>query len=774
MKRYLTPPTNMTNNVTVLYPQCQSQPCQCQANTKTGLSAFMMDPSSKDFKLQLGDLVGGYILCEDLGKGAFGVVYAARQAAATDPPTVAIKVLRGALGHSNDQYEEEVAALKKVTQAGQGAAVVRLVEHFVDAQHGGCYCIVTEPLCYGGNLETLIDGGQVYELQAAMRWMREMAETMLVLHTSFNVRLFHGDLNPRNVLLRRGDQGQLEAYVADVGVALRNHPYGMNDADRRKCNSMSIAPEMLTGEGKFNATSEVWSWGVLAYALLSRSLARCDAKTAWSEEQNRAFFLSVSTEGVEGAWAHELESKWATQGQAGGISTAPRALLELIAWSCSEAGQRASMRMVVREMRELVGRSQDKDGEAKGEGQGSVWSAEEAELLRCEDVLRKLMIEAKGTEGQASEALVRALLDRAVAHEKLEEHSEAEMCLTAARTHAEKMTHATALQATCADSLGQFHHRKGNYLRAAPLFDEALALRRAALPNGHPDIAMSLENRATLHMAQGQHDQALGLYEEALDLWRAALPSRPLEVAQTLNNLANLCNVKGDYDRALQLYEETLALRRTALPAGQLEYARTLSNLAVLLANKGELDQAVPLCEEALELMRVGLRKGHPQIAQILNCLANLWLEKGDNDKALPLYEEALAIKRTALPVGHPAIATSIHNIAILYAKRGEYDRALAHYEEALEMRRTALPQGHPLIAASISAIGDLYRGKGEYDQALAWYVKALALRRAALPLHHPDVHSSTCALAEVYEGLGRHEQAAAVRGGGAPSLTQP
>lgn len=54
----------------------------------------------------------------------------------------------------------------------------RLVDAFVDQAPGSCFCIVTAPLCQGGNLESVLsqkDGSPPYDLPTALRWALEVS-----------------------------------------------------------------------------------------------------------------------------------------------------------------------------------------------------------------------------------------------------------------------------------------------------------------------------------------------------------------------------------------------------------------------------------------------------------------------------------------------------------------------------------------------------------------------------------------------------------------------
>ena len=77
----------------------------------------------------------------------------------------------------------------------------------------------------------------------------------------------------------------------------------------------------------------------------------------------------------------------------------------------------------------------------------------------------------------------------------------------------------------------------------------------------HPDTAPSLNNLAELLDEQGDYAAAKPLYEQALAIRKAVLGERHPDTAQSLNNLAALLESQGDYAAAKPLLEQALAIR---------------------------------------------------------------------------------------------------------------------------------------------------------------------------------------------------------------------
>jgi CHAT domain-containing protein len=137
---------------------------------------------------------------------------------------------------------------------------------------------------------------------------------------------------------------------------------------------------------------------------------------------------------------------------------------------------------------------------------------------------------------------------------------------------------------------------------------------RDRYPNGHPDLATSVNNLAALLKAQGEYAQAELLSRRALQMNEALYPrdrypnGHP-DLAVSLNNLAILLQAQGEYAQAEPLYRRALQMRQALYPKdrypnGHPDLAQSVNNLAFLLEAQGEYDRAEPLCRRAVEMYR--------------------------------------------------------------------------------------------------------------------------------------------------------------------------
>ena len=104
-------------------------------------------------------------------------------------------------------------------------------------------------------------------------------------------------------------------------------------------------------------------------------------------------------------------------------------------------------------------------------------------------------------------------------------------------------------------------YRTGKYDRAVVVAKKALEVAEKNVGPNHPDVAMSLNNLASLYHAQGQYAQAEPLYKRALAILEKALgPDHP-NVAKFLSDLAALYRVTKRDEEAEILEQRAARIR---------------------------------------------------------------------------------------------------------------------------------------------------------------------------------------------------------------------
>jgi tetratricopeptide (TPR) repeat protein len=727
---------------------------------------------------------------EVVGSGYFSIALGACLTGVEgEAEDVAVKIF---VGHgAEDAFETEVRNMRTLTaRIGAAALVVRLVG-VVERQQGEGVgvalpwpAVVVTPLCVE-SLEQRIDRftQEPYTLQEAMAWAGQVALSLHRLHRESRLR--HGDVTLRNVLLGRDGR----AYLADMGVAEHNHPYGRQPHQQHgpdKLYSASMAPEMIEEGGlgsspssspPSDARADVWSWGVLLHALLTRSTATA------KDGSVRAYLTMMQTD----SWVEEAAVLW-------GPEELPPGLIKAVKHSLCERGERVGL------LAGLLLLGQLRRVEETVTGMEAPESVKDAEL-------RIATLESLVTSGSSGEGLTPpeewsdCVVALAEAHAAVGDEAQAIACLQRARRicadladdvkRAKVLSHlalavdrrgdhheaAALLQEvlsvrrrllpedhpdiiTCLNNLASCLFKHSEYERAVKLYEEVLAMKRRSLPRDHPDIALSLHNLSNCHMTQGEYGKAERLLEEALEIKRRSLPKVHLDIASSLNNLASCYDSQGKYGKAISLHEEALAMRRRLLPEDHRDTATSLNNLASCHEKRGDCRRALRLYEGALAMRRRLLPEDHPDIANLLNNLATCHFNQGACGKAVALLEEALAMQRRLLPEDHRDIAKSLTNLASCYDSQGEYGKAVMLLEEALAMWRRLMPDGHTETATCLSYLATSHRSQGEDGKAVPLLEEALAMRRRLLLENHPDTESCLSSLADCYDRQGEYGKA--------------
>ncbi|CAL5031008.1 unnamed protein product [Urochloa decumbens] len=212
-----------------------------------------------------------YEIGEEIGRGRFGVVHRCTSRATGEPFAVK-SVDRSALADGLDralaELEPKLARLAAAGGANPGVVQVRAVYEDESWTH------TVMDLCTGPDLLDwlrLRRGAPVPEPDAA-RVVAQLAEALAGCHRAGVV---HRDVKPDNVLLDLDPAGEAPPRVrlADFGSAAwlgggSGGEGGEGAAEGLVGTPHYVAPEVVAG-GEYGEKVDVWSTGVVAYALLS-------------------------------------------------------------------------------------------------------------------------------------------------------------------------------------------------------------------------------------------------------------------------------------------------------------------------------------------------------------------------------------------------------------------------------------------------------------------------------------------------------------------------
>jgi len=298
------------------------------------------------------------------------------------------------------------------------------------------------------------------------------------------------------------------------------------------------------------------------------------------------------------------------------------------------------------------------------------------------------------------------------------------------------------IEAAVRTTLGSTYVTLGRFPEAEPHLESALSLRRqteASGENSAKDLFESLRNLAQLRYRQGRFPEAEELIREGLVLAEHRFGRRSETVAASLEKLGLILTARADYLSAEACLVEAAEILQGLYGENDLRLAPVLDALGTLKRRRGELDEAKTLLWKALEIRRDRLGDEHPDLHSGLNNLALALQAMGDLAGAEPLFVESLALGRRLYGDESPDVAIVLSNWAVFLQTKGDLPAAAEAVREALDIRRKLLGPEHPEIAHALNNLAALLKAQGRFDEAEEKYREALDVYSHTFPEDHPE-----------------------------------
>lgn len=197
---------------------------------------------------------GRYVLEQELGRGAMGVVYRGRDTVLERP--VALKFLEPAGGAITAEQQERFRREARVAASLRHPNVVTIYELL---EEGGRMAIVME-LVDGTPLDTVLDRERCLPLATARSLAIQLLEGLAAAH---GTGLVHRDIKPANLLLER--DGRLK--IVDFGIA--KLPHEALTAHGVMFGTLGyVAPELYRGQSA-DQRSDLFAVGCLVYEMVT-------------------------------------------------------------------------------------------------------------------------------------------------------------------------------------------------------------------------------------------------------------------------------------------------------------------------------------------------------------------------------------------------------------------------------------------------------------------------------------------------------------------------
>jgi len=199
-----------------------------------------------------------YKVGEEIGRGAFSVVKRAVHKKSGDE--VAIKFIEKKFADKQDLMllAREIDIMKKVDHSN----VLKLKEVF---ETDDTISLVMELVTGGELFYKIVEKGNYSEKDAA-NIVAQMINGVEYLHGE---GIAHRDLKPENLLCSGDEEDGYKPFrcvIADFGLS---KIFDSGEALETSCGTPDyVAPEVITAEGSYDKSVDMWSCGVITYVLL--------------------------------------------------------------------------------------------------------------------------------------------------------------------------------------------------------------------------------------------------------------------------------------------------------------------------------------------------------------------------------------------------------------------------------------------------------------------------------------------------------------------------
>jgi len=229
------------------------EPAQNTSTTRTEKKSEIIDKTATQNSVEELYKVG-----EEIGRGAFSVVKKGTHKKTSED--VAIKFIEKKFVDKQDLMllAREIDIMKKVDHAN----VLKLKEVF---ETDDTIALVMELVTGGELFYKIVEKGNYSEKDAA-NIVAQMINGVDYLHDQ---GIAHRDLKPENLLCSGEDDPEYRPFrvvIADFGLS---KIFDSGEALETSCGTPDyVAPEVITAEGSYDKSVDMWSCGVITYVLL--------------------------------------------------------------------------------------------------------------------------------------------------------------------------------------------------------------------------------------------------------------------------------------------------------------------------------------------------------------------------------------------------------------------------------------------------------------------------------------------------------------------------
>ena len=699
--------------------------------------------------------IGRYTILGKLGEGGMGVVWEAEQ----DRPRrrVALKVMRS--GHAVDElhakmFQREVETLGRLKHPN--IAAIYESGHTEDGRD-----FFAMELVRGQTLEAWLAARPSLVTEAELKMRLRLFQTISqAVHYAHQRGVIHRDLKPSNILIAEDSEsasGVSNSSIAGLPV-VKILDFGLarvTDADVQAASMLTevgmikgtlpyMSPEQARGDAEaIDVRTDVYALGVILYEIIVGSrpydVGRASIVEAvrviceerpepMSQDWSGVRRLDPDVETIAGkALEKEPDRRY----------TSAAAMGDDVGRYLESQPILARPPSAVYQIRKMVSRHRLPFAFAAlllvlvvafGLGMGVLYAESQANLRRAEAAEREAAREAE-TANRTTDFLI-GIFDSSNPESTSGETITARAVMDEGAEHIrDELADEPLTQARLMHTLGKVYMSLALYDDSRHQIEDALALRRAHLPDGDVEIVDSLHQLARVIEKLGDPKRAVALYEETLVRYEALGSEGVSGLIDTLGNFGWLLGDLGEMDRAIAYFDRALELVLADDPPDEERLISLYNNRASTAMNRGDFEMARQDLDRSLELARRIFGNAHHQTANVLTNLGVVNSKGGTPEGAEVYHLEALAIYEGVYGENSPDVARSVGNIAIAYAETGRFGEAQSYFERSLQVQEAIHGPDHPYVAQALMNLGLLHLQTGDPETAVSLLQRAADIR---------------------------------------------
>ncbi len=299
------------------------------------------------------------------------------------------------------------------------------------------------------------------------------------------------------------------------------------------------------------------------------------------------------------------------------------------------------------------------------------------------------------------------------------------------------------VEASLRSTLGNTYVNLGEYDKAKPFLDEALAINKKMYGNKSKETAYSLHDLGLYYDWVGDYKKADSIYNISIKILRKVLQQPTKQFSNVLNDQGLIKMYFGENAAAEKLFKEALDAALHSHGEKNKNTAVIMNNLALNYSDAGDLDKAEEYYKKSLSINLELLGENRPEIGTNYNNLGYLYMLKKEYKLAEVYLEKSYKLKLNLKGKDHPDVGLALNNLGVINIRMGNYDKAEKYQLDALKQYRKTLDSDHPYVALSEYWLGKIYLETNKLSKAQEYLSKSLKTRIKKFPPENKDIWRS-------------------------------